>query len=268
MWFLAAVVVAFSFAFPIVFMILSSFKAEHEVLATPVRWLPREFQGIAQYLRAFDIAPIGRFFFNSTLLTVLCVVFTVFFCALAGYGLAKFRFPGRDFLFYFTISTMMVPFQVLVIPLYVQVAAFGWNNTYMGLIVPALLNPFGVFLMRQFAYGVPDQLLDAARIDGANELTIFWRIVFPLLAPASASLSIIIFIWSWNNFLWPLVIVQSQELTVLAVGLTLFSQPYQQQPMWAAAMAVSTLATLPVALLFVFFQRYFIAGMTAAAVKG
>jgi len=268
LWFLAALVLALSFAFPIFFMVVSSFKAEHEVLATPIHWLPRDFQGLRQYVRAFEIAPVGIYFMNSTIVTVLDVIFTVFFSALAGYGFAKFAFPGRRFLFYFVISTMMVPFQLLVVPLYVQMSAFGWNNTYLGLIMPGLLNAFGVFMMRQFALSIPNELLDAARMDGASEFTIFRRIVFPLLAPASASLSIIIFIWAWNNFLWPLIIVQDRELTVLAVGLTDFSQPYQRQPMWAAAMAVSTLATLPAAALFVFFQRYFIAGMTTAAVKG
>lgn len=268
LWFLAALVLAASFSFPILFMVVSSFKAESEVLATPVHWLPHDFQGLGQYVRAFEIAPVGRYFLNSALVTVLDVVFTVFFSALAGYGFAKFVFPGRRLLFYFVISTMMVPFQLLVVPLYVQVSAWGWNNTYLGLIVPGLLNAFGVFMMRQFALGIPDELLDAARMDGASEFTVFRRIVFPLLAPASASLSIIIFIWAWNNFLWPLIIVQDQALTVLSVGLTNFSQPYQRQPMWAAAMAVSTLATLPAAALFVFFQRYFIEGLTAAAVKG
>lgn len=268
LWFVTALIVAFSFGFPILFMLISSFKAETEVLATPIHWLPHDFQGLAQYFRAFEIAPVGRYFFNSSLVTVLDVLFTVFFCALAGYGFAKFSFPGRRFLFYFVISTMMVPFQLLVVPLYVQMAAFGWDNTYLGLIAPGLLNAFGVFMMRQFALSIPDELLDAARMDGASEFTIFRKVVFPLLAPAAASLAIIIFIWAWNNFLWPLIIVQDQELTVLSVGLTNFSQPYQRQPMWAAAMAVSTLATLPAAVLFMFFQRYFIAGLTAAAVKG
>lgn len=268
MVFVTAAVLAFSFGFPLYFMFTSSFKAESEVLAMPLHWLPHDFQGLKQYIKAFQIAPIGRFFLNSTLMTVLDVVFTVFFSALAGYGFAKFSFPGRRFLFYFVISTMMIPFQILVIPLYVQVHKFGWADSYWGLIVPGLLNAFGVFMMRQFALSIPDELIDAARMDGANEFTIFLRIVFPLLTPAIASLSIIIFIWAWNNFLWPLVIIQSEEYTVLSVGLTAFSQPYQRQPMWAAAMAVSTLATLPAAALFIFFQRYFIQGMTAAAVKG
>jgi multiple sugar transport system permease protein len=268
LWFALALAAAFVFAFPIYFMVVTSFKPESEVFTMPFTWLPRDFQGLRNFLRAFEIAPVGRFFLNTTVIAILNVTFTVFFCALAGYGFAKFQFRGRNLLFFFVISTMMVPFQILLIPLFVQMRALGWDNTYLGLIVPGLLNAFGVFMMRQLAYSVPDELLEAARIDGAGELRIFLRIVFPLLAPASAGLAIIIFIWSWNNFLWPLVIVQSRDLTVLSVGLTAFTQPYQRQPMWAAAMAVSTLATIPIALLFVFFQRYFIEGLTASAVKG
>ncbi|MBC7811440.1 MAG: carbohydrate ABC transporter permease, partial [Burkholderiales bacterium] len=197
-WLAFALVAALTFSFPLYFMVSSSFKAENEILTTPIHWFPEDFQGINQYVRAFNQAPIGRFFFNSTLMAVLDVVFTVFFSALAGYGFAKFKFKGKQFLFMLVISTMLVPFQILLIPLYVQMQAFGWNNSYLGLIVPGLLNAFGVFMMRQFAYNIPDELLDAARIDGASEIRIFWRLVFPLLAPASASLAIIIFLFSWN----------------------------------------------------------------------
>ncbi len=265
---LLALAVAVTFCFPVLFMILSSFKAETEIFATPVRVLPRDFQGIGNYQRAFEIAPVERFFFNSVFMAVVDVIFTVFFSALAGYGFAKFDFPGRKLLFYFILSTMMIPFQILLIPLFVEIKSFGWDNSYAGLIIPGILNPFGVFMMRQFCLSLPDELLDAARIDGASEFGIFRRIVFPMLRPASASLAIIIFLWSWNNFLWPLVVVQSPEYTTLPVGLTMFAQAFQRQPMWAAAMAVSTLATLPVALLFVFFQRYFVEGMLLSGLKG
>lgn len=266
--FAIALVAAAAFAFPVYFMVTTAFKAESEVFARPLHWLPHDFQGLLNFVRAFEVAPVARFFLNTVVIAVLNVIVTVFFSAAAGFGFAKYRFLGRRFLFYFVISTMMIPFQILLIPLFVQMRAFGWDDTYLGLIVPGILNAFGVFMMRQLAYGIPDELLEAARIDGASEPRIFWQIAFPLLAPASAGLAIIIFIWSWNNFLWPLVIAQSKDLTVLSVGLTAFTQPYQRQPMWAVAMAVSTLATLPVALLFVFFQRYFVEGLTASAVKG
>jgi|FLYN01.1.fsa_nt_gi ABC-type glycerol-3-phosphate transport system permease component len=266
--FTIALVLAISFSFPLYFMVSSSFKAENEILATPVHWIPHDFQGLNQYIRAFESANVGRWFFNSTLMASLDVIFTVFFSALAGYGFAKFHFKAKRVLFLLVVSTMLVPFQILLVPLFVEIRSFGWHDTYAGLIIPGLLNAFGVFMMRQFAYNIPDELLDAARIDGASEFRIFWRIVFPLLAPASASLAIIIFLFSWNNFLWPLIIVQNPDLVTLPVGTTLFTLPYQVQPTWGPAMAVSTLATLPVALLFLFFQRYFIQGMLVSGIKG
>ena len=166
------------------------------------------------------------------------------------------------------LSTLMVPFQVLVVPLFIQMRVFGWENSYPGLIMPGLMNAFGVFMMRQYAADLPDELLEAARVDGAHEFRIFWQIVLPLLLPALASLSIIVFIWSWGAFLWPLVIVQDKALNVLSVGLASYTQPYLGQPMWGAAMAASTVATMPIAAMFIFFQRYFVKGLTAAAVKG
>ena len=265
---LTALVVASIFAFPIYFMVTTSFKAETEVFATPLHWLPHDFQGFQNYVRAFEMEPVARFLLNTTIVAVLDVSFTVFFSAVAGFGFAKYRFPGNRILFYVVISTMMIPVQILLVPLVTEIHHFGWTNTYIGLIVPGILNAFGVFMMRQFSHSIPDEILWAARIDGASEPRIFWRLGFPLLAPASGGLAIIIFVWAWNNFLWPLVVVQSKELTVLAVGLTAFSQPYEWLPMWTEAMAVSTLATLPVAMLFIFFQRFFVEGLTAAAIKG
>ncbi len=266
--FTIALVVTIVFAFPIYFMVSSSFKAENEVLATPVHWIPENFQGIAQFQKAFETVPLGRYFFNSFLTAGIDVVVTVFFSALAGFGFAKYDFWGKKLFFFFILTTMTIPFQVLLVPLFIEVRSFGWDNSYQGLIIPGIMNAFGVFMMRQFAYSIPDELMDAARIDGASEFRIFWRIVFPLLAPASASLSIIIFLWSWNNFLWPLIVIKNQDLAPIQVGITAFTQAHSAEPQWAVAMAVSTLATLPVAFLFIFFQRYFIEGMTMGGVKG
>ena len=266
--FSTASLVAVLFGFPMYFMVASSFKAESEILATPFRWLPEEFMGFTHYERAFDIAPIGQWYVNSVFIAVVQVGTAIFFGAMAGYGFAKFSFRGKRLLFALILSIMAVPFQILLIPLFVLVRQFGWQNSYPGLIVPGLLSAFGVFMLRQFAYSIPDELLDAARIDGASEFRIFMRIALPLLAPASASLAIILFLFSWNNFLWPLVVVQDRNLLTLPVGMTVFSQPYRGDPIVGPAMAVSTLATLPVALLFIFFQRYFIAGMMVSGIKG
>ena len=262
-----AMAIGLAFFFPVYFMISSAFKAESEILASPIHWIPYEFQGLSQLYRAEEIAPLGRYFFNSSLLSVVNVVVTVFFSALAGYGFARFNFRGRTLLFYFVISTMMIPLQILLVPLFVEVRALGWTNSYLGLIAPGIMNAFGVFMMRQHAYGIPEEIIEAGRIDGASEFQIFLRLILPLLAPALASLAIIIFIWSWGSFLWPLVAVNDQRLTVLSVGLTSYSEPYQRTPMWGAAMAASTVAALPMLAIFVFFQRYLVRGITGAAVK-
>lgn len=266
--FATALVAAAVFAFPIWIMLTSAFKAEEEIMALPIHWLPHDFQWLARFHEAAEFAPLAHYFANSLLLSVVHVAVTVFFGALAGFGFAKYRFPGQTILFFFVICTLMIPFQILVVPLFIEMKAFGWENSYPGLIIPGMMNAFGVFMMRQFAADLPDELLEAGRIDGAGEFRMFVTIVLPLLLPALASLAIITFIWSWGSFLWPLVIVQDRELNVLAVGLTNYSQPYQHVPMWGAAMAASTVATIPIACLFVFFQRFFIKGLTAAAVKG
>ena len=268
MWFVIALVITITFAFPLYFMVISSFKPDQDVLSNMIELVPKEFQGLTNFQRAFEVVPMARFFFNSALMAVIDVVITVFFSALAGYGFAKFNFRGSRLLFGFILIIMTIPFQILLVPLFIQVRSFGWDDTYAGLIIPGVMNAFGVFMMRQFAYSIPDELLDAARIDGAGEFHIFWRIVFPLLSSGSASLAIIIFLWSWNNFLWPLIVIKDQSLAPIQVGITAFTQTHSSEPQWAVAMAVSTLATLPVAILFVFFQRYFIEGMLMSGIKG
>lgn len=265
---LAVAALAIFFAFPVYFMISSAFKAESEILAIPVHWIPHEFAGFEQFMRAIEIAPLGLYVWNSALLSFVNVACTLLFSAMAGYGFAKFDIPFKSVLFLFVISTMMIPQQILVVPLFVEIKAFGWVNTYHGLIVPGLMNAFGVFMMRQFISDIPDEIIEAGRADGAGEIQIFFVLVLPLLLPALASLAIIIFIWSWGNFLWPLVAVNKEDLMVLATGITNYTQPYQRQPMWGAAMAAATVATLPVLAMFLAFQKHFVRGITAAAVKG
>lgn len=254
------------FCVPLYFMFSTSFKAEPEVFAIPVHWVPHTFLP-ENYLEAFLAAPFPRYFGNSLLVAVVVVGSTILFGALAGYGFAKFDFPGRRVAFLFILSTMMIPFQVLLIPLYVVVHKLGWTNSYAGLIVPGALSAFGVFLMRQACLTLPDELLDAARIDGARELGIFVRIIMPLLKPAIATLAILTFLGSWNNFLWPLIVVTKDELFTLPVGMTVFQQPLQA-PYWTYIMAVSTVATLPVIIVFLSLQRYFIEGVVVSGLKG
>lgn len=254
------------FCIPLYYMVTTSVKAESEVFAIPIHWFPQQFN-LANYPSAFDVAPFGKYFFNSFVVSLAIVSITLFFCAIAGYGLAKYQFPGRELIFLFILSTMMIPFQVIVIPLYVVVYNLGWTNSYAGLVIPGSVSAFGVFLMRQFALTLPDELLDAARIDGAGEFGIFWRIAVPMLRPALATLALLTFIGSWNDFLWPLLVVTKNDLFTLPVGMTVFTQPLRQ-PYWTYIMAVSTVATLPVVVIFIALQRYFVEGVVLSGMKG
>jgi multiple sugar transport system permease protein len=254
------------FCVPVYYMVTTSVKHETEVTAIPVHWIPHEFHP-ENYPQAFAVAPFGLYFYNSLVVAIVVVISTLVFSALAGYGFAKFSFPGKNLCFLIVLSTLMIPFQILLIPLYVLVHGLGWTNNYLGLIIPGALSAFGVFLMRQFCLTLPEELLDAARIDGAGELVIFWRIVMPLLKPPLASLAIITFLGSWNNFLWPLIVVNKGDLFTLPVGMTVFSQPLRQ-PYWTYIMAVSTVATLPVVAVFVALQKYFIQGVVLSGMKG
>lgn len=251
---------------PIYFMVTSSFKAESEIFAVPIHWWPQDFQGLNNYIEAFQLAPFGRFFFNSVVVSLVRVLGVLFFSALAGYGLAKFAFPGNRLCFILILSTMMVPFQVLLLPLYVLVYKFGWVNSYLGLIVPGMVSAFGVFLMRQFCLTIPDELLDAARIDGAGEFRIFSSVVFPLLAPPLATLAILTFMWTWNSLFWPMIVATKPSVMTLTVGMTFFQQP-ERAPYWTYIMAVSTVATLPVIIVFVVLQKYFVQGVVLSGVK-
>lgn len=251
---------------PIFYMVTSSFKTEAEIFAVPIHWFPHEFQGLDNYTKALQVAPFGQFFLNSVIVSVTRVLGILFFSALAGYGLAKYAFPGNRFCFLLILSTMMVPFQVLLLPLYVLVYQLNWVNTYMGLIIPGMVSAFGVFLMRQFCLTIPDELLDAARIDGAGEFRIFLAIVFPLLAPPLATLAILTFMWSWNSLFWPMIVATRPNVMTLTVGMTFFQQPLRE-PYWTYIMAISTIATLPVITLFLALQRYFVQGVVLSGVK-
>ncbi len=254
------------FCMPVYYMVTTSFKAETEVVAIPIHWIPHEFHP-ENYIDAFALAPFANYFYNSLVVAIVVVAMTLLLSALAGYGFAKFNFPGKNLCFLLVLSTLMIPFQILLIPLYILVYNLGWTNNYAGLIIPGAVSAFGVFLMRQFCLTLPDELLDAARMDGCSELRIFLSIVLPLLKPPLASLAIITFLGSWNNFLWPLIVVNKADLFTLPVGMTVFTQPLRS-PYWTYIMAVSTVATLPVVLVFLALQKYFIQGVVLSGMKG
>jgi ABC-type glycerol-3-phosphate transport system permease component len=214
----------------------------------------------------FARSMFGRGILNSAFLAIVSVILQVWFCALAGYTFAKLRFRGRDALFIGILTTMMIPLGVGLIPNFIIMARIGWVDTYRALIIPGIANAFGIFWMRQYCFSVPDELLDAARVDGAGEFGIFSRIVLPVIRPALASLAIFVFLSSWNDFLSPLVFLRSEDKFTVQLWLSIVEKQLNvSQP--AIVMAGSLLASVPIIILFVALQRHFIAGLTAGSVK-
>jgi multiple sugar transport system permease protein len=250
---------------PVIWTVLSSLKANDAIFAVPMRWLPTTLQW-NNYSDAFQVAPFGRYFLNSTIVAASVTATTVFFGAMAGYGFSKFRFPGRDLVFGLILVTFMIPFPVIMIPLFVLVRNFGWVNTYWGLIIPGALTGFAVFMMRQFIQAIPSELIDAARIDGAGELRIFLTMVLPLARPALATLGILTFLESWNNLLWPLIVIQSDDMETIPLGLTKFSTLYSSN--YAQMLAMAVIASLPVLVVFVIGRRQIINSLMLSGMKG
>jgi ABC-type glycerol-3-phosphate transport system permease component len=250
---------------PVIWTVLSSLKTNDSIFAVPMRWLPTTLQW-NNYVDAFQVAPFGRYFLNSAIVAIAVTATTVFFGAMAGYGFSKFRFPGRNLMFGLILSTFMIPFPVIMIPLFVLVKNFGWVNTYWGLIVPGALTGFAVFMMRQFIQALPSELFDAARIDGAGEVRIFLTIVLPLTRPALATLGILTFLDSWNNLLWPLIVIQSDEMETMPLGLTKFSTLYSSN--YAQMLAMAVIASLPVLVVFIIGRRQIINSLILSGIKG
>lgn len=250
---------------PFVWMVLGSVKTQGEILRRPPTWWPENPTG-ENFAAWFGPLDFGQFFWNSLLVAVITVLGNMVFCSMVGYALAKMEFPGKKVLFTLVMVTLMVPGVVTFVPLFVMVSRLGLVNTYAGLILPFLTAPIGVFLMRQFMMGIPDALLEAARLDGASEWGIFARIVMPLCGPPLATLGILTFLASWNNFLWPLVAAQTQEMYTLPVALSLYSTG-QNATDYGLLLAGSVLVIAPILLLFVFLQRWFIKGVATTGLK-
>lgn len=249
---------------PFYWMLNTSFKLESDVFAYPLEWIanPATFKN---YVDIWLRLPFARFLLNSTLVALAATILDVFFCTLAGYAFSKLRFPGRDKIFFVLLLTLMVPFQVNLIPLYKIMDLFHWIDTYWALVVPGAAGVFGIYLMRQYISAIPDELLDSARVDGCSEFGIFWRIVAPLSLPGVSTLAIFTFMGSWNSFLWPMIVTSSMNMRTLPVGVALLQEYHTTN--WTQIMAGSTVAALPMIIVFLFLQRQFIEGLTAGAVK-
>lgn len=250
---------------PFIWMALGSVKTQREILIKPPTMWPQD-PTFENFDRWFTDLSFGQFFGNSVIVAVVTVLGNLLFCSMVGYALAKMEFVGKKVLFGLVMVMLMVPGVVTFVPLFVQVTSLGLLNTYPALILPFLTQPIGVFLMRQFMLGIPEPLMEAARIDGAGELRIFARVVMPLCGPPLATLGILTFLGSWNNFLWPLVAAQSQDMYTLPVALSLYSTG-QQATDYGLLLAGAVLIITPILLLFLALQRYFIQGVATAGLK-
>jgi multiple sugar transport system permease protein len=266
------------FIAPFVWMVTASLQDIGDIFRWPPQWIPVN-PSLDNYVRFFERERIGRYFFNSAYVAVAVTALQLLFSSLAAYAFAKRSFPGRDALFLLTLGTMMIPGQVTLIPTYIilkHVPLFGgndifgqgghgWLDSYWGLIIPQGASAFAIFLLRQYMRTIPNDLLDAARIDGASELRIWAQIVMPLCMPALAALGIFTFTYQWDNFYWPLIIVSSEELRTLPLGLALFV--VRNRTVWDLLMAGSVVATLPVVIVFLLFQRHFVRGIAMSGLK-
>jgi ABC-type glycerol-3-phosphate transport system permease component len=254
-----------AFILPFYWMIVSSFRPTAQFFQLPIPLVPNP-PSLENFETLFARSKFGRGLFNSAFLAIVSVILQVMFCALAGYTFAKLRFRGRDALYIGILATMMIPLGVGMIPNFIIMARIHWVDTFLPLIVPGIANAFGVFWMRQYCLSLPDELLDAARVDGTGEFGIFWRIVLPIIRPALASLAIFVFLSTWNDFLQPLVFLRSQENFTVQLWLSFVSRVNNVgQP--AIVMAGSVLASIPIVIMFVALQRHFIAGLTAGSTK-
>jgi multiple sugar transport system permease protein len=251
---------------PFVWMVSGSFKSAPELHRFPPTFLPAA-PTLDNFGTLFEKLNFPLYFFNSAVVALFVVGGNLLFCSMLGYALTKLHFAGRDNIFLLVMGTLMVPSTVTLVPLFVLMSALGLVNTYAGLILPFAAGPFGVFLMRQFMSGIPDDLLEAARIDGAGEFRIFRSVVMPLCGAPLATLGILTFLASWNNFLWPLVVSTTERMYTLPVGVATFSIG-QHSSDYGTLMAGSVLLVAPVLAVFLLLQRYFTQGIAMTGIKG
>lgn len=253
---------------PYLWSLTSSFKNLSEVFRYPPHFLPTHFD-FTNYINLFLKQLFGQWMINSMALALTNTLLVVLFCSLAGYAFAKFNFRFKNVLFTLMLGSLMIPFQLIMTPLYIEMSVLKWLNTYWALVIPWIAPAFGIFLMRQYMVSLPTELLDAARIDGCGEFRIYWQIVLPLARPALGTLAIYQFMNSWNSFLWPLMVLRDQKLYTLPLGLATMQGNIQNQTVdYGQIMAGAFLAAAPIIILFLFMQRQFIAGLTLGSVKG
>lgn len=251
---------------PLIWLVSTSFKAPtEEIFQFPPRFIPSQ-PTLTNFVKVWQTNPFGQYLFNSTLVAVLTVVLNLLFCSLAAYPLARLEFKGRDALFTLVVATILIPFQIVMIPLYILAVQLGLRNSYLGLIFPAIASAFGIFLLRQAFQGVPKDLEEAARMDGCSELGIWWFVMMPSVRPALVTLAIFVFIGSWSDFLWPLIILDRPEYYTLPLGVAKLAGAFSLD--WRLIAAGSVISIAPILTFFAFMQRYIVPTETGSGVKG
>jgi len=263
--FLFLVPTAIVMLMPFIWMLSTSLKSAGEVFTYPPTFIPSNPQW-NNYSRIFEVLPFARFFLNSLLIASSVTILQLVTCSMAAYAFARLRFKGRNALFLGYLGTLMIPGQVVLIPNFILLRYLGWIDRYEALILPVAFSAFGTFLLRQYFLTIPHELEDAAVVDGASHWQIYWRVILPLSGPALSALAIFTFLANWNSFLYPLVVTTSNEMSTLTVGLNTLQGQYNTA--WTLLMAGSVIALVPILIVFIFAQRYFIAGITLTGIGG
>ncbi|MCL4830227.1 MAG: carbohydrate ABC transporter permease [Caldilinea sp.] len=249
---------------PVVWMVSTSLKPPDRVFTFPIEWLPETILW-ENYVSALTARPFGTYLVNSLLQSLVSMIISVVLCSAAGYSFAHFQYWGRTVMFVLVLSTLMIPFEVIAVPLYLQVFAWGWINTYHGLILPTALSAIGIFIMRQYMLGIPSDFIESARMDGAGEVQILTRVIWPLSTPALSAVAIFSFVYTWNSYLWPLLVVNQDFLRTLPLGMSLFANELTVS--YNRIMAVAVFGALPLVILFLALQRSFVRGIVLTGLR-
>jgi alpha-1,4-digalacturonate transport system permease protein len=265
MYALICVSLALFAVFPVVWVVLSSFKPQSELFSFPMTLFPKRWT-LFNYIATFARGNFLVYFSNTLIVSVSSTVITVIINIMAGYALSKYIFPGRDIIFAVMIATLMIPLQVIMIPIFLQLKNMHLLNSLWGIIIPPAATPTGIFLSRQYMVTLPDSLIEASRIDGGGEFFIFRKVIFPLAKPVAATIAIFAFMWRWNDYLWPLIVITKNSKQTIQQALAAFVGQYQIN--WAELLAMTTVAIIPIIIVFLCMQKFFMRGITAGAVKG
>jgi multiple sugar transport system permease protein len=261
---LVLVAICLAFVMPFVWMLLSSFKPALEIIKIPQTLLPKKWT-LVNFRTIFQRLQFWRFFLNSLIVCVSVTLIAIFSSSLAGFVFAKFKFAGKEVIFIVFLAGLMIPFSIIVIPLYLFISNLGLENTYLGLVLPICVSPFGIFLMRQFMEGIPMDMIEAARMDGASNLWIFARVIVPLSTAGMGGVGVFTFLWTWNQLWWPLMIISKAKMRPLALAVAALT--FQHAKRYDMIVTGATLAVIPVILVFVFAQRSLIKGLTLTGMK-